>query len=144
MCSNHRLSCSCGENQANILFKNHILNPMVICELYCPECSKRVKIDVECMLVDNHWVLEFDLPLARVFLQRANVSTAYLSPAYLFDQGYATWNGFTPNELDKRLVERQEIIALADQDMRQYPVEIKRWGCDRAQKFRQVGWRKAQ
>ena len=117
---------------------------MVICELYCPECSKSVKIDVECMLVDNQWVLEFDLTLARGFLQRANVSTTYLSPAYLFDQGYATWNGFTPNELDQRLVERQDIIALADQDMRQYLVEIKRWGCERVQKFRQAGWRKAQ
>ena len=144
MCSNHRLSCSCGENQANILFRNHILNPMVICELYCPECSKTVKIDLECMLVDNHWVLEFDLALARDFLQRANLHSACLSPAYLFDQGYATWNGFTPNELDQRLVERQAIIALADQDMRQYLVEIKRWGCERVQKFRQAGWRKAQ
>lgn len=144
MCSNHRLSCSCGENQANILFKNHILNPMVICKLYCPECSKSVDVDLECMLVDNHWMLEFDLPLARGFLQRARVNTTYLSPTFIFDHGYATWNGFTPNELEQRLVERERIIALADQDMRHYLAEIKRWGCERAQKFRQAGWRKAQ
>ena len=144
MCSNHRLSCSCGENQANILFKNHILNPMVICKLYCPECSESVDVDLECMLVDNQWVLELDLPLARGFLQSARVNTTYLSPTFLFDHGYVTWNGLTPNELDQRLVEREEIIAIADQDMHQYLAEIKRWGCERAQKFRQAGWRKAQ
>lgn len=144
MCSNHRLACSCGQNQANLLFKNHILHPVVIINLYCPECSKNLDLDGECMLVDNDWVLEFDLVVARGFLQRANVHTAHLSPAFLFDHGYASWNGFTPNELEQRLVERQEIIPLADQDMRQYLDELKRWGCDRAQKFRKAGWRKAQ
>ncbi len=96
------------------------------------------------MVVDNNWVLEFDLLLARGLLQRASVGTDQLSPAFLFDHGYATWNGFTPNELDQRLTERQEIIALAAQDMRQYLAEIKRWGSERAQKFREAGWRKAQ
>jgi hypothetical protein len=95
------------------------------------------------MLVDNDWILEFDLFLARGFLQRANISTAQFSPVFLFDEGYATWNGFTPNELDQRLAERQEIIALAKKDMRRYLTEIKRWGCERAQRFREAGWRKA-
>ena len=143
MCSNHRLSCSCGDSYANLLFKNHVLQPVVISNLYCPKCSKNLDVDGERMLVDNDWVLEFDLVLARSFLQRANLSTAQFSPAFLFDEGYATWNGFTPNELDQRLTERKEIVALAEQDMRYYLVEIKRWGCDRARKFRDAGWRKA-
>ena len=144
MCSNHRLFCSCGRNQANIFFKNHILDPMVVSELYCPNCPRNVEVDLECMLVDNDWILEFDLVLARGFLQRANVNTAQLSPAFLFDHGYATWNGFTPNDLDQRLAEREQIVSLANQDMRQYLIEIKRWGCERVEKFRQAGWRKAQ
>lgn len=143
VCSNHRLSCSCGLDYANLVFKNHVLHPMVISNLYCPKCSQNVDVDDERMLVDNDWILEFDLALARGFLQRANLSTIDLSPVFLFDHGYATWNGFTPNELDHRLAERQEIIALADQNMHQYLAEIKRWGCERAQKFREAGWRKA-
>lgn len=144
MCSNHRLSCSCGQNQANLLFKNYILNPNVVRNIFCPECSTSVNFDLESMLVDNDWVLEFDLPLARGCLLGANINTTHLSPAFLFDQGFATWNGFTPNELEQRLDERREIIALAEENMHLYLAEIKRWGCERVQKFREAGWRKAQ
>jgi hypothetical protein len=144
MCSNHRVSCSCGEKQANLLFKNHILNLGVLTNIFCPECSRNVNFDAESMLEDNDWILEFDLVLARGCLHRANINTADLSPAFIFDQGYASWNGFTPDELDQRLVERQQIIGLADQDMRLYLAEIKRWGSARVKKFREAGWRKAQ
>ena len=144
MCSNHRLDCSCGQNQANIMFKNHILPPMVVSNLYCPKCSKSVAFDVECMIVDNDWIMEFNLPLAEDYLKRARIDINRLSPAFIFDHGYASWNGFTPNELDERLVERQEIIALATHNMQQYLAEMKRWGCERVQKLREAGWRKAQ
>jgi hypothetical protein len=143
VCSNHRLLCSCGENHANILFKNHILQPMVINKLYCPECSANVQVDFDCMLVDNGWILEFNLALASGFLQRSNISSTKVSPAFIFDNGYASWNGITPNELEQRLTERQKIIALAHQDMRQYLAEIRRWGCERVERFREAGWRKA-
>ena len=64
MCSNHRLVCSCGNNQANIMFNNHILPPEVVNDLYCPECSTDLALDAECMILDNDWVMEFDIPLA--------------------------------------------------------------------------------
>ena len=51
---------------------------------------------------------------------------------------------FTPNDLDHRLTEREKIVALAARDMHQYLAEMKRWGCERVQKFREAGWRKAQ
>jgi len=144
MCSNHRVSCSCGRKQANLFFKNHILNLSVISNIFCPECSRNVNFDAKSMLKDNDWILEFDLVLARGCLHSASTNTADLSPAFIFDQGYASWNGFTPDELDQRLVERQQIIGLADQDMRLYLAEIKRWGSARVKKFREAGWRKAQ
>lgn len=144
MCNNHRVSCSCGQSQANILFKNHILNPSVFRNIFCPQCSRNVNFNPESMLADNNWILEFDLVIARGCLHRANINPSSLSPAFIFDQGYASWNGFTPNELDQRLVERQEIIRLAKQDMHLYLAEIKRWGSGRAKKFRKAGWRKAQ
>jgi len=117
---------------------------MVVSNLYCPKCSKSVAFDVECMIVDNDWIMEFNLPLAEDYLKRARIDINRLSPAFIFDHGYASWNGFTPNELDERLVERQEIIALATHNMQQYLAEMKRWGCERVQKLREAGWRKAQ
>ncbi len=116
---------------------------MVINNLYCPECSTKVQVNFECMLLDNGWILEFNLALACGFLQRSNISTAEVSPAFIFDNGYASWNGITPNELEQRLTERQEIIALAHQDMRTYLAKIRRWGCERVERFREAGWRKA-
>lgn len=144
MCNNHRVSCNCGQNQANLLFKNHILNPSVLSNIFCPECSRNVNFHPGSMLEDNGWILEFDLVIARSCLHRANIHTANLGPESIFDQGYASWNGFTPDELDQRLVERQQIIELAHQDMHLYLKEIKRWGAARAKKFREAGWRKAQ
>jgi hypothetical protein len=96
------------------------------------------------MIADNDWVLEFDMQLARGYLQRAHIEVDRLGPAFLFDEGYATWNGLTPTELEQKLAERQEIVALAARNMHRYLHEIKRWGCARAQKLREDGWRKAQ
>lgn len=144
MCSNHRLTCSCGRNQANLMFKNHILPPAVVANLHCPKCSEEVAINEERMIVDNHWILEFDLRLASGYLERAQIHSGPPSSSFLFDQGYATWNGLTPNELDQRLEERREIIALATQNMRLYLKEMRRWGCERVEKLREAGWRKAQ
>jgi hypothetical protein len=126
------------------MFKNQILPPVVIQNLYCPECSPGVSRDAECMIVDNRWILEYDMNLARNTLRHANMDADCLSPTFLFDQGYASWNGLTPVELDQRLVERQEIVALATQNMHRYLSEIKRWGCARVSKLREAGWRKAQ
>lgn len=96
------------------------------------------------MIVDNRWILEFDLRLASRHLKRAQIHSGPLSSSFLFDQGYATWNGLTPNELDQRLEEREEIIALATQNMHLYLKKMKRWGCERVEKLREAGWRKAQ
>lgn len=126
------------------MFKNHILPPIVVRNLYCPECSSEVELDASCMVEDNHWILEFDVHLAKGCLRAVRIDSHPISPAFLFDEGYASWNGLTPNELDQRSAERREIIPLADKDMRLYLAEMKRWGCERAQKLREAGWRKAQ
>jgi hypothetical protein len=144
VCNNHRIACKCGQKQANLLFKNNIFDLSVLNNLFCPDCSRNVNFDGESMLEDNDWILEFDLAIACRRLRRSNIPTADLSPAFIFDQGYATWNGFTPDELDQRLVERKQIIALAEQDMHLYLAAIKRWGSTRVKKFREAGWRKAQ
>ena len=144
MCTNHRLLCNCGREHANVTFRNHILPPGVISNLYCPQCSAGVSFRAEQMIADNDWILDFDMQIAGQYLQRAHISASRLIPAFLFDEGYATWNGLTPTDLEDRQVERQEIIALARQDMRRYLAEMSRWGCERVQKLSEAGWRKAQ
>lgn len=144
MCSNYQVVCRCGENRANMLFRNHILPPESVSNLYCPKCSPGVAFDRERMIADSRWILEFDMDLARACLWSVQLSIDRLSPAFLFDEGYATWNGFTPIELEEKLLERQKIVTLASQNMRHYLAEIKRWGCERVQRLRDAGWRKAQ
>lgn len=143
MCINHRLACSCGQNMANLMFRNHVLPPTVIRRLCCPRCSACLSFDSQRMIADNGWVLEFDMELAGHRLQQARLGTRGLSPGFLFDEGYASWNGLTPTELEDRLAERQEIIALSGQDMHRYLTALKNWGCQRVQKLRDNGWRKA-
>ena len=50
MCNNHRVLCNCGQNQANLFFKNHILNLSVLSNIFCPECSRNVNFDAESMI----------------------------------------------------------------------------------------------
>ena len=57
---------------------------MVVSNLYCPECSTGVTIEVECMIFDNNWIMEFDLALAHSYLQRVNVNTECFNPEFLF------------------------------------------------------------
>ena len=126
------------------MFNNHILPPEVVNDLYCPECSTDLALDAECMILDNDWVMEFDIPLARRCLSRARINSESICPTFIFDEGYATWNGLTPNDLEQKMEERQGIIALATKDMHLYLSEMRRWGCQRSLKLREAGWRKAQ
>ncbi|MBW1979926.1 MAG: hypothetical protein JRJ12_01785 [Deltaproteobacteria bacterium] len=126
------------------MFRNQILPVEVVSELFCPLCSLPVDFDSERMIADNGWLLEFDMDLARACLRGAGIEKRDINPAFLFDEGYASWNGLTPNDLEQRILERQDILPLAKENMRLYLEEIRRWGCARVQKLRDAGWRKAQ
>jgi hypothetical protein len=65
MWDNHRVSCNCGHNHANVLFKNNVLNLSVLTNIFCPNCSRNVNFDAESMLENNDWLLESDLVIPR-------------------------------------------------------------------------------
>jgi hypothetical protein len=101
-----------------------------------------VDFDAETMVRDNGWVLEFDMQAARVFLMSEGVPEEVITPAYIFDKGYFSWNGFTPTEIEDRMKEREEIMKLAKVDRRKFIEELKIWGINRMNRFKAEGWRK--
>jgi hypothetical protein len=60
----------------------------------------------------------------------------------IFDEGYATWVGITPDDHQRRAQERAEIQKLASTDLRAYMQALKDWGLDREKRFIREGWRK--
>jgi hypothetical protein len=61
---------------------------------------------------------------------------------WVFDQGYATWVGITPDDTERRNQERAEIHKLSKTDMHAYYQAMKDWGLSREKKFMEEGWRK--
>jgi hypothetical protein len=143
MCINTLLGCECGESQANIMNKNNILPIEVVDALYCPKCSERVDFDPERMVLDNGWVVAFDMELAAKHLARCHVHLPELSPAAIFDEGYSSWNGFTPTELQDSYEDKQKLSDLGKSDVRAYMEALKDWGKNRSQHLKAEGWRKA-
>ncbi|HEC31713.1 MAG TPA: hypothetical protein ENI41_04395 [Deltaproteobacteria bacterium] len=144
MCTNLVISCSCGKDKANVMNKNNILPPHAIRKLYCPECSKSVDFDASTMIQDNGWIIEYNLPLIEATFIRLNVNEIEITPETIFDNGYCSWNGLTPKELDEGRKQRAEIVKLAKVDMKAYLEKLKNWGNQRMEELKKQGWRKAQ
>ncbi len=142
MCQNHVISCECGRKRANFMNLNDLLPPPILRHLYCPSCSEGVTFDPETMVKDNGWILEFDMQAARVFLMSEGIPEEAITPEYIFDKGYFSWNGFTPTDIEDRMKEREEIMKLAKTDRRKFIEELKSWGINRAARFKAEGWRK--
>jgi hypothetical protein len=97
------------------------------------------------MLMDNGWVIEYDMDLARFLLtSRLLLEKEQIQPGYIFDSGYACWLEMYPGEKGDILEERAEIMKLQQENPRQYLREISRWNIDRIQRLKEEGWRKAQ
>lgn len=62
----------------------------------------------------------------------------------IFDNGYVTWTGITPDDTERRNKEREEIQALAQTDLLAYIKAMKEWGIKREKRFSREGWRKMQ
>ena len=67
-----------------------------------------------------------------------------VTPEYLFDSRYSTWQGMSPTDMVESIRERREIIALAKVDKKKYFATMKSWSIDRMKAFTEAGWRKAQ
>jgi hypothetical protein len=145
MCMDVRKTCECGSRIVQFHLRDNIMSKEVILSLYCPECCTDAKVDDETMLEDNSWIIEYDVELAR-FLAAAKLQVPpdMVSPSFLFDSGYATWQEMYPGEQKDILEEREEIMGLLKADPQEYLTRINSWNIARVKRLKANGWRKAQ
>ena len=144
MCQSCRKTCQCGEQTAEIFFGRNILDEKAIKEVYCPKCSQDVDRHGEGMVHDNGWILDLDMEVIRLSAPLMGILPQKVTADQVFDEGYATWVGITPDESETRNRERAEILKLAKVDLPAYLRAMKAWGMDRERRFTEEGWRKMQ
>jgi hypothetical protein len=142
MCVDHAKICSCGQSSASFNFRDEILPYETITTLYCPVCSRDVSYDAATMLSDNGWVIEYNMEIAGVMMQKKS-PLSQVTPEFLFDEGYCTWRGVYPGDHIDSAREREELLKLAKTDKKRYFEEFKTWGVKRMERLALAGWRKA-
>lgn len=142
MCMQQSRACHCGRGLAYLSFRDNVLSPEILLNLYCPECSSQVAWDPASMVADCGWILEYDMPGARFCLTRRGVNGP-IAPEFLFDEGYLTWQGFSPldHDVNSRLHER--LAPLIKEDMQQYLKVLKAEWLAHVAALKATGWRKA-
>ena len=142
MCQSYKKKCFCNQKTAEIFFGKMLLDETSVAAIYCPECSKDVDTKSGHRVWDNDWVLELDMDVIRTHADSMGISPSELMADRVFDEGYATWVGITPDDAERRNKERDEIQHLAKTDLRAYYEAMKEWGLGREKRFTQEGWRK--
>jgi len=144
MCIEVRKSCECGAKTVQFHLRDNVLMAETVSRLFCPDCPGDVPFDPESMIMDNGWIIEYDMVLARdLVAKKLGREKDEVSPQFLFDSGYATWLETYPGERDDIEAERSEIIALAKKDPKAYLKKIQTWNIERMERLKEAGWRKA-
>ncbi len=144
MCMDHSVVCKCGRRDASFNFRNEVMPPETIEALYCPECSEGTLFDHKTMIVDNGWLIKYDMEVAGLYSSRLPASEKEkLSPELLFDEGYITWRGVYPGDHIDSAREREELATLAKVNPKKYFTEMKTWAIERMTRLKDDGWRKA-
>jgi len=112
--------------------------------VHCPNCGPEVPFDAATMVRDNGWMIEYDMELATYHLRRYGIEAEKVTPEFIFDQGYSSWNGLTPTDSFDKAMEMHELLVQSGGDKRRYFEEMKTWTKDRTSKLAAKGWRKAQ
>ena len=142
MCQSYKVPCVCEQNTAEIFFGKCVLNETAIEEVYCPQCSRNIDMECDHRVWDNGWVLELNMDVVRPYASSMGISPEELTAEWVFDEGYATWVGITPDDTQQRNQERAEIQKMAKTDLRAYYDAMKEWGLNREKRFTEAGWRK--
>ncbi|MCP4337893.1 MAG: hypothetical protein GY799_03175 [Desulfobulbaceae bacterium] len=142
MCESYLINCQCGAKKAEIFFGKMLLGENSVKQLFCPACSKGHEDSQPQRVWDNGWVLELNMDIiishSSTFGMVANTITA----EWIFDNGYVTWVGITPDDTERRNKEREKIQQLAKIDVLAYIKAMKEWGLEREKRFCKEGWRK--
>ena len=142
MCESFKTNCVCGQKTAEIFFGKMVLSESSVAQVYCPKCSQDIESDRDDRVWDNDWILEFDMNVLSTHAASMGIAPQEVTAEWVFDQGYATWVGITPDDTERRNQERDEIHKLAKTDMLAYYQAMKEWGLSREKKFMEEGWRK--
>ncbi|MDH4320174.1 MAG: hypothetical protein OEV73_01615 [Desulfobulbaceae bacterium] len=144
MCIDVRKTCECGSRNVQFHLRDNIMSPEAISRVFCPSCPGDLAFNAESMLQDNGWVIEYDMILARFLAAgRLGVSPTEVTPAMLFDQGYACWLEMYPGEKEAITDEKEQLLRLRKEDQTQYLTAITAWNIERVNKLKAAGWRKA-
>ncbi len=144
MCMKYTKTCECGRKEADMNFGGNILNEQSVDRLYCPSCSGDTEFNPETMVRDNGWILELDMEVVSAFSAKLPASVRDdLTPDNIFDEGYVTWLGMYPGDMEDSARERNEIVAMAKVDPKQYLQKMTNWMVERAHRLSREGWRKA-
>jgi hypothetical protein len=141
MCIDHAMRCKCGNQSASFNFKDEIMPVEAINGLYCPACSGEIKYNPESMLIDNGWIIEYDMEVVQ-FAGR-ELPHRNITPELLFDEGYCTWRGVYPTDHADSVREREELVKLSKINPKKYLEDFKKWGIERMARLAAEGWRKA-
>lgn len=142
MCLNLRRFCSCGRNSAYLSCRDNLLPGEILVNLYCPHCQPS-SITADTMLQDCGWVLEYDVERAQAFFALRGLKSL-ATPAFIFDEGYLSWQGLAPGdqELNTRL--HQRLAPLIERDLTLYLKSLRTEWVAHVAQLKAAGWRKAQ
>ena len=143
MCLNERRFCDCRRNSVFLSFRDNLLPPEILLNLYCPQCRPEVDLDRATMIEDCGWVLEYDVERAQAYFDLRGIRQR-ATPEVLFDEGYLSWQGLAPGDevVNARLHRRLE--TLVRQDYALYLKTLKTEWCAHVARLKAAGWRKAQ
>ena len=145
MCLAVHKTCECGTHNIQFHMRDNVLPAEAVTRLFCPSCKGDESYDAATMVTDNGWYIEYDLDLAKAFIARRNlIDPEDVTPAYVFDEGFACWLEMYPGEKEDIKDEKEKIVELLKQDRKQYLQEIQNWNVNRIERLKADGWRKAQ
>jgi hypothetical protein len=143
MCLSIRRTCACGKEEAQFMHRDNILPEAILVNLYCPECRTQTDWDVETMTEDGGWILEYDMDGAKFLFWNKGIVNE-ITPDFLFDEGYCSWNGLTPQDLAERTRLHAALAPLLKEDRLAYINKLKETMINHANNLKEAGWRKAQ
>mgnify|MGYP000977386429 CR=1 FL=1 len=143
MCLSIRRTCACGKEEAQFMHRDNVLPEAILINLYCPECRSQADWDGATMIEDLGWILEYDMDGAKFFFGNKGMDDD-ITPEFLFDEGYCSWNGLTPQDLAERTRLHAALAPLLQQDRLAYIKAIKETMINHANDLKTAGWRKAQ
>lgn len=144
MCIDVRKTCECGASTVQFHLKDNLMLPEVVTRVFCPSCPGDTSFDDKTMLSDNGWSIEYDMILAKFLANgKLAVPVEEVTPAFLFDNGYACWLEMYPGEQEAIKAEKEQLMRLREKDQSEYLTAITSWNIDRINKVKAAGWRKA-